>query len=87
LIGCRDGGGGIMADLLAGRIDYMCDVLSTAEPQIADRQGDRRVQSRGAPVLPDVPTAHERWLNKFEAAGWFAMFAPKQTPVADIMMD
>jgi tripartite-type tricarboxylate transporter receptor subunit TctC len=32
------------------------------------------------PVLPDVPTAHEQGLNDFEAPGWFALFAPKQTP-------
>jgi tripartite-type tricarboxylate transporter receptor subunit TctC len=32
----------------------------------------------------DVPAAHEQGLNDFEAPGWFALFAPRQTPAAII---
>jgi tripartite-type tricarboxylate transporter receptor subunit TctC len=31
-------------------------------------------------ALPDVPTAAEAGLANYEAAGWFAMLAPRETP-------
>jgi tripartite-type tricarboxylate transporter receptor subunit TctC len=75
-----------MADLQAGRIDYLCDVVSTALPQIAGKtvKPIAVLNRERTPVLPDVPTAHEQGLNDFEAPGWFALFAPKQTPAAII---
>jgi tripartite-type tricarboxylate transporter receptor subunit TctC len=71
-----------MADLQAGRIDYMCDVASTALPQIAARtvKAIAVLNRERAPVLPDLPTAQEEGLSNFEAPGWFALFAPKGTP-------
>ena len=35
-----------------------------------------------SPALPDVPTVAELGYKGFEANTWFAIFAPKQTPVA-----
>jgi tripartite-type tricarboxylate transporter receptor subunit TctC len=35
-----------------------------------------------SPALPDVPTVAELGYRNFEATTWFAVFAPKQTPVA-----
>ena len=33
-----------------------------------------------SPVLPDLPTAHERGLPNFEAYTWNGFFLPKGTP-------
>jgi tripartite-type tricarboxylate transporter receptor subunit TctC len=78
------GSGPAMADLQGGRIDYMCDVASTALPQIAAGtvKAIAVLNRERAAVLPQLPSAHERGLNNFEAPGWFAFFAPKQTPAA-----
>jgi tripartite-type tricarboxylate transporter receptor subunit TctC len=80
------GSGPAMADLQGGRIDYMCDVASTALPQIAAGtvKAIAVLNRERAAVLPQLPSAHERGLNNFEAPGWFAFFAPKQTPPAII---
>jgi tripartite-type tricarboxylate transporter receptor subunit TctC len=80
------GSGPAMADLQGGRIDYMCDVASTALPQIAAGtvKAIAVLNRERAAVLPQLPSAHEQGLNKFEAPGWFAFFAPKQTPPAII---
>jgi len=71
-----------MQDLQAGRIDYMCDVVSTALPQIEGRtvKAMAVLSRERSHVLPDVPTAQEQGLADFEAPGWFAFFLPKGTP-------
>jgi tripartite-type tricarboxylate transporter receptor subunit TctC len=76
------GSGPAMQDLQAGRIDYMCDVLSTALPQIEGRtvKAIAVLNRERAPVLADLPTAQEQGLTNFEAPGWFAFFLPKGTP-------
>ena len=48
---------------IGGRIDYLCEIVSTA--QAADRGRHRQGASRSmtkarSPVLPDLPTAHEQ---------------------------
>ncbi|HEY6255497.1 MAG TPA: tripartite tricarboxylate transporter substrate-binding protein [Xanthobacteraceae bacterium] len=71
-----------MQDLQGGRIDYMCDVVSTALPQIEGKtvKALAVLNRERANVLPDVPTAQEQGLTDFEAPGWFAFFLPKGTP-------
>jgi len=71
-----------MQDLQAGRIDYMCDVASTALPQIQGKtvKAIAVLNRERAPVLPDLPSAQEQGLSNFEAPGWFAFFLPKATP-------
>ena len=78
------GSGPAMQDLIAGRIDFLCDVISTAVPQIEARTvkaiatlGDSR-----AAVLPNVPTAGEQGFAEFDGNGWNALFFPKGTPAA-----
>jgi tripartite-type tricarboxylate transporter receptor subunit TctC len=73
-----------MQDLQAGRIDYMCDVISTALPQINGQtvKAMAVLNRDRAPVLRDLPTAQEQGLTNFEAPGWFALFLPKGTPTA-----
>jgi tripartite-type tricarboxylate transporter receptor subunit TctC len=78
------GTGLAMQDLIGGRIDYLCDVTSTAAPQIRS-QAVRAVallSPQRSRVLPDVPTAHEQGLKDFDADGWNAFFFPKGTPDA-----
>jgi len=69
-------------DLVAGRIDYMCDVISTALPHI--KAGTvtplALLSNSRSPVLPDLPTALEQGLPGVDGDGWNAFFFPKDTP-------
>jgi tripartite-type tricarboxylate transporter receptor subunit TctC len=75
-----------MQDLMAGRIDFMCDVVSTALPQI--RGGTVKalatMSNARSSVLPDLPTALEQGLPDVDADGWNGFFFPKGTPDAII---
>jgi tripartite-type tricarboxylate transporter receptor subunit TctC len=78
------GGQPAMQDLIAGRIDYACNVITTAVPQI---QGGLikpiAVMTRArSPLLPDLASADEQGLKGFEAYTWNALFLPKGTPDA-----
>lgn len=80
------GAGPAMQDLVAGRIDFMCDVVSTAIAQI--RAGTVKpiamLSNVRAAVLPDLPTAGEQGLADVDSDGWNALFFPKGTPPAII---
>ena len=78
------GGGPAMQDLIAGRLDYACNVFSTALPQIEGNlvRAIAILTKNRSPVLPDLPSAHEQGLTDFEANSWFAFFVPKGTPAA-----
>ena len=78
------GSGPAMQDLIAGRIDYFCDVLPTALSQIESKAVKPiAILSRNrAPVLADLPTAQEQGLTDFDAHVWFAFFLPRQTAEA-----
>jgi tripartite-type tricarboxylate transporter receptor subunit TctC len=73
-----------MQDLIAGRIDFLCDVTSTSLPQIkAGRiKPIATLTKTRSPALPNVPTALEQGLANADADGWNAFFAPKGTPPA-----
>jgi tripartite-type tricarboxylate transporter receptor subunit TctC len=73
------GTGPAMQDLAAGRIDYLCEIVTTALPQI---QGGTvkpiaMLSLQRSPVLPNLPTANESGLPNFEAYTWNAIFLPK----------
>jgi tripartite-type tricarboxylate transporter receptor subunit TctC len=73
--------GPAMQDLIAGRIDYMCDSPSTSRPQI-ETNNVKAIATTGAKrssVLSDVPTAREQGLD-FEVTAWQGLFLPKDTP-------
>jgi tripartite-type tricarboxylate transporter receptor subunit TctC len=76
------GGGPASQDVQAGRIDYLCDFVSTALPQIQGHtvKAIATLSRTRAAVLPDVPTAHEQGLVDFEAASWLGFLLPKGTP-------
>jgi tripartite-type tricarboxylate transporter receptor subunit TctC len=70
-----------MQDLMGGRVDYLCDIITSAKPQI-DAGAVKAIavltKERSA-VLPDVPTAIEQGFD-VEAYTWNAFFLPKGTP-------
>lgn len=78
------GTGPAMNDLVGGQVDYMCEIMSTAKPQI-EAKSVRAVAlfntSRSA-ALPSLPTADEQGMKGFEAYTWNAVFLPKGVPAA-----
>ena len=71
-----------MQDLIAGRIDYMCDAIQTALPQIQANtvKAIALLSPSRASVLPHLPTASEQGLADFDVDSWAAFFLPKGTP-------
>jgi tripartite-type tricarboxylate transporter receptor subunit TctC len=71
-----------MQDLIASRLDFVCEIAVTAVPNI--KAGSIRplanLSARRSPALPDLPTAAERGLPAVEAYTWAALFVPKGTP-------
>jgi tripartite-type tricarboxylate transporter receptor subunit TctC len=78
------GTGPAMQDLLGGRIDFLCDILNTAKPQIdAGKVKAVAIMTKErSPALPNVPTAAEQGVNGMEAYTWSAIFLPKDAPPA-----
>ena len=73
------GTGPAMQDLLAGRIDFLCDIAVTAVQSIKSGtvKGLATLAGRRLPVLPDMPTAAESGLPTVRAYTWTAVFLPK----------
>jgi len=73
-----------LQDLLGGRIDYICDQISTAVPQI--RAGSVKAIAIMSPsrarVLPDLATAQEQGLPDIDCGTWSSFAFPKGTPEA-----
>jgi tripartite-type tricarboxylate transporter receptor subunit TctC len=78
------GGEPAMQDLIAGRIDYACNIITTAVPQIEGGLVKPIIITtrERSPLLPDLATAQEQGLKDFEAYTWNAFFMPKGTPDA-----
>jgi tripartite-type tricarboxylate transporter receptor subunit TctC len=72
-----------MQDLISGRVDYLCDIITTAKPQIdaGTVKPIAILTKERAPALPDVPTATEQGFD-VDAYTWNAFFLPKGTPEA-----
>ena len=71
-----------MQDLLGGRIDYLCEVVNTAKPQIdgGTVKGIAIMTKARSPALPNLPTAAEQGTPNLEAYTWSAIFLPKGAP-------
>ncbi len=78
------GGGPALADLIAGRVDYLCNIASTVGQALETKQVNAlaALTRERSPILPDLPTAHEQGLTDFDAYTWNAVFLPKGTPPA-----
>jgi len=76
------GTGPAMQDLQGGRIDFLCEIVTTALPQIqgGSVKALATLTRTRSPVLPDLPTAQEAGLANFEGYTWNAFFLPKGTP-------
>jgi tripartite-type tricarboxylate transporter receptor subunit TctC len=80
------GTGPAMQDLQGGRIDYLCEIITTAKPQV-DGGTVRALaifDKQRSPAMPNLPTALEQGTPNLEAYTWNAIFLPKNTP-ADIV--
>jgi len=77
------GTGPAMQDLQGGRIDYLCEIMSTAKPQIDGGavKAIALLTKERSPALPNVPTAIEQGLD-VQAYTWNAIFLPKGAPEA-----
>jgi len=78
------GTGPAMQDLQGGRIDYLCEVVSTAKPQIdgGTVKPIAIMTKERSPALPNMPTAAEQGASNVEAYTWNAIFLPKGAPDA-----
>jgi tripartite-type tricarboxylate transporter receptor subunit TctC len=76
------GTGPAMNALLGGQVDYVCDPILGPLPHV--RAGTIKALAiatgKRHPALPNVPTAEEQGLPQFDAAPFYAVFAPKGTP-------
>ena len=78
------GTGPAMGDLQAGRIDYLCEIITAAKPQIdgGSVKAIALMSKTRSPVLPDLPTTVEQGLENAEGYTWNAIFLPKNAPDA-----
>ena len=75
------GGGLAMQDVMAGRIDFECEIMTTVKSHI-DSGGVKALailSTTRSPVEPDLPTALEQGLDA-QAYTWNALFLPKGVP-------
>jgi tripartite-type tricarboxylate transporter receptor subunit TctC len=76
------GTGPAMAELQAGRIDFMCEVMSTAKPHVEG--GTIRaltiMNATRSAALPNIPSSKEQGMPDLVAYTWNAIFAPKGLP-------
>lgn len=70
-----------MQDLMSGRVDYLCDIITTAKAQIdgGTVKPIAILSKERSPALPNVPTALEQGFD-VDAYTWNAFFLPKGTP-------
>lgn len=71
-----------MQDLIAGRIDYMCDTIQTGAAQAKAQtvKGIAVMSMKRVPIIPDLATSGEQGLAGVESSVWNAFFLPKGTP-------
>jgi tripartite-type tricarboxylate transporter receptor subunit TctC len=73
--------GPAMTDLIAGRVQYICDSVSTSKPQIEGGHV-KAIATTGlkrSPALPTIATAKEQGLD-FDVLTWQGLFLAKDTP-------
>ena len=72
-----------MQDLVAGQIDMMIDIPASSLPQLRD--GRIKAYAITAPArlasAPEIPTVDEAGLPGLYVSVWYALWAPKATPM------
>ena len=78
------GGGPAFTDLIAGRLDYICNYISLAVQAVASGQVRALAifARERSPAIPALPTAAEQGIAGVDSYTWNAIFAPKGTPPA-----
>ncbi|WNJ92822.1 tripartite tricarboxylate transporter substrate-binding protein [Bosea sp. 685] len=76
------GAGPALNDLMGGQIDGVCDAATSLYGAVESKKVKALAVATPGRLasLPDVPTSKEAGLPAFEAQGWNALFAPKNTP-------
>jgi tripartite-type tricarboxylate transporter receptor subunit TctC len=76
------GTGPAMTDLIGGRVDFLCEIITTAKPQVdgGTVKAIATLSKTRSPALPNVPTAAEQGVSDMEAYTWNAFFLPKGAP-------
>jgi tripartite-type tricarboxylate transporter receptor subunit TctC len=70
-----------LQDMMGGRIDFMCEQISTALPQIEGKTV-KAIVTLGldrAPGLEDLPTAKEQGIDGLDCGAWGAFVFPRGT--------
>jgi len=78
------GTGPATQDLVGGRLDFLCQAITAAKPQIdgGTVKALALLDAQRSPALPNVPTAAEQGTSGLEAYTWNAIFLPKGAPAA-----
>ncbi len=81
------GAGPVMTELIAGRIDYMCDTIQTGAARAKGGQvkGLAVMAPKRLAIIPGLETTSEGGLAGVEATVWNGFFFPKGTPRAIVM--
>ncbi|MCD0503405.1 Bug family tripartite tricarboxylate transporter substrate binding protein [Bordetella petrii] len=76
------GSGNAKADMLAGRIDFMFDSMTTAVTTVEGGQllGLAITSQERSPLLPNVPTLKEKGYGGLNLNFWFVLQVPAKTP-------
>ena len=77
------GGAPAMQDIIAGRIDYGCNIITSAYPQVRDQAGEGAGVARAPSArrsCPTLPPRRSRAWPDFDAGSWNVIFLPKGTP-------
>jgi tripartite-type tricarboxylate transporter receptor subunit TctC len=76
------GTGPALNDLIGGHVDYFCEQIVSVAPAVQGNLVRGYVVSGDArsSALPNVPSATEAGIPKFQLSIWSAIFAPKGTP-------
>jgi tripartite-type tricarboxylate transporter receptor subunit TctC len=76
------GSGSASTDMLAGRIDFMFDSMTTSLPQVkAGKLVPLAItSSKRSPLLPEVPTLKETGYGDVDVNFWFTLQVPASTP-------
>jgi tripartite-type tricarboxylate transporter receptor subunit TctC len=80
------GGGPAFQDVIAGRIDYICNYVSIGAPAVKAGRVKALATLAGqrTSAHPDLPTADEQGLKNFDVSAWNAILLPKSATPAQV---